>query len=214
MQAHLKKISSIIFSNQCILCELKSDTEKLICSACFDTLPIHETQNNTAFPIDHIHTLFHYSTPISELIWKLKFEGDLSIAQLFAQYWIDYLKNYFLPSALPDVIIPVPLHFSRLKQRGFNQALEIAKPIGKYFMIPIDTRACIKIKNTKPQSSLSAEKRKSNLKNAFGLSYAIHAEHAVIIDDVITTGNTASEIAQLLKIEGVKKVDLWCCAST
>lgn len=212
MQTLLQKLSSVFFSDRCLLCELKSDTKKLICTACFETLPVYESLHNTILPIDHVHALFHYTTPISDLIWKLKFQGDLSIAKLFAHYWIDYLETYYKPSTLPDLLLPVPLHFTRLKQRGFNQALEIARPIGKYFDIPIDTRSCIKIKNTAPQSSLSAEKRKDNVKNAFGLSYSIHAKHIAIVDDVVTTGNTASEIAQLLKIAGVTKVDLWCCA--
>lgn len=215
MRSLLKQFSQSLFPNHCLLCDLDCD-EKFICKNCFDTLPIYEKNKTILNPpsIDHVFTLFHYVTPISSLIWKLKFQGDLSIAQLFAQYWINYFKNDVTPNALPDLIMPVPLHYARLKERGFNQALEIAKPIGQYFHIPIDTRTCIKIKNTRAQSSLSAEKRKHNLKNAFGLSYSVDAKHIAIVDDVMTTGNTVSEIAQLLKKVGVEKVDVWCCART
>lgn len=153
--------------------------------------------------------LFHYQAPISALIAKLKFHGDLSIAKLLSQYWIDYLAD--LPSR-PALIIPVPLHYQRLKERGFNQALEIAKPIGKYFQIPVDTHSCIRIKNTKPQSSLPAKKRMHNVNNAFGLSHAIAAKHVAVLDDVVTTGNTISEISALLKKTGVEQIDIWCCA--
>ncbi|PJB10330.1 MAG: amidophosphoribosyltransferase, partial [Gammaproteobacteria bacterium CG_4_9_14_3_um_filter_38_9] len=174
----------------------------LLCTSCITSPP----------PFHRTIALFHYTGPIVSLIWKLKFQNDLKIARLFAQHWIDYFNHFDSHNTLPDLIMPVPLHFSRLKQRGFNQSLEIAKPIGKYFHIPIDTRACIKIKNTEPQSSLSAQKRKGNLKNAFGLSRPIDAKHVAILDDVMTTGNTVSEIASLLQKTGVEKIDVWCCA--
>lgn len=159
-------------------------------------------------PFDHVQALFEYEPPISSLIHQLKFSGNLLIARFLATQWIDHLKN----TIRPDLILPVPLHHTRLSERGFNQALEIAKPIGKHFQIPIDTRSCIRIKNTQAQSSLPASKRKHNLKNAFGLSHAISAKHIAILDDVMTTGNTASEIALLLRKIGVEKIDVWCCA--
>ncbi len=202
----LKKLSGIIFPISCLLCDFPCDNQHAICTHCNKTLP-HYTIN----PNDNIFALFHYETPISELIWKLKFHGDLSIAHLFSTVWIDFIKQQHT-FTLPDLIIPVPLHFSRLKQRGFNQALEIAKPIGKYFHIPVDTKSCVRIKDTRPQSSLPAQKRKNNVKNAFGLSYSITAKHVAILDDVITTGNTVSEITQLLQKTGVETIDVWCCA--
>jgi ComF family protein len=162
-------------------------------------------------PFDNVLALFEYEAPISSLIHQLKFSGNLLIARWLATQWIDYLKNM---NTLPDLILPVPLHHTRLKDRGFNQALEIAKPIGQYFHIPIDTRSCIRIKNTEAQSSLPASKRKYNLKNAFGLSHSLSANHIAILDDVVTTGNTVSEIAFLLRKIGVKKIDVWCCAQT
>jgi ComF family protein len=213
---------------QCLLCDLQS--AQLICDACYLTLPFHQTgclscglkiipgndrgicshclSEPPAF--DYVHALFDYATPISSLITQLKFQGNLTIAKLFAHYWIGYLKNN--RSTLPECIIPTPLHYKRLQERGFNQALEIAKPIGKFFNIPIDIRSCIKLKNTQPQSSLSADKRRKNLKNAFALSHSIEAKHVVILDDVMTTGNTISEISILLKKSGVEQVGVWCCA--
>ena len=140
----------------------------------------------------------------------MKFHDQVSLAKLLGKLWIQYLlKNNI---ELPDCILPVPLHPKRLKARGFNQALEIAKPIGQYFKIPIDTTSCIKIKNTKAQSSLTAKKRRHNMKNAFALSHQIKYKHIVIIDDVMTTGQTISEIANLLKLNGAEKIEAWCCA--
>lgn len=212
MRKSITHFFDVFLQNHCVLCEL-SCHDTLICQHCFETLPITHADSKSVLPdyVDHVITLFQYETPISHFIWKLKFRGDLSIANWFSWRWINYLKAV---DTLPDLIIPVPLHPMRLKERGFNQALEIAKPIGKYFDIPIDIRSCIKIKNTQPQSSLSGEKRKHNLKNAFGLSYAVSAKHIAILDDVMTTGNTITEIAHLFKKVGVEKIDVWCCART
>lgn len=159
----------------------------------------------------HITALFQYTEPISTLIWRLKFQGNLAIANWFSQCWIEYLKKCAYHT-LPEIILPVPLHHTRLQERGFNQALEIAKPIGKYFSIPIDVRTCIRIKNTKAQSLLAGDQRKNNIKNAFGLSYSVNAKYVAILDDVYTTGSTVSEISHLLKKSGVEKIDIWCCA--
>lgn len=232
MHALLKKFAHIVFPHRCLLCELNG--EKLICNNCFETLPqfkssckqcglMSDSGNDKTIcgqcianspPFENTFSLFEYAAPISSLIWQLKFHGNLSIAQLFAHYWIDFIPQFYAANSLPDLIVPVPLHHARLKERGFNQALEITKPIGKYFHIPVDTRSCIRIKHTQPQSSLIASKRKNNLKNAFGLSYPVTVKHIAILDDVMTTGNTVTEVAHLFKKVGVEKIDIWCCART
>ena len=232
MRALLKKIANPFIVQHCLLCDFTAENKQLICTDCFSTLPRHPfscdrcglTITETPFkthcghcmknppPFDHTVALFDYVVPIPTLIWKLKFHGDLSIAQFFGQCWINLIDQFYTRNTLPDFILPVPLHHKRLKERGFNQALEIAKPIGKHFKIPINTRICIRIKNTQAQSSLPANKRKNNMNNAFGLSYATDAKHVAILDDVMTTGNTASEISALLKIAGVERIDVWCCA--
>ena len=221
-------ILKVLLPTRCILCDLNCDQADFICEACHDSLPHYQSgctgcgiiidnhrEKNLCGscilsppPFDNIQALFEYEPPISLLIHQLKFSGNLLIARFLATKWIDYLKN----TMRPDLILPVPLHHTRLSERGFNQALEIAKPIGKYFQIPIDTRSCIRIKNTQAQSSLPASKRKHNLKNAFGLSRSISVRHVAILDDVVTTGNTISEIAHLLRKVGVEQIDTWCCA--
>ncbi|MCX7120858.1 MAG: phosphoribosyltransferase family protein [Gammaproteobacteria bacterium] len=223
MKNLLKKVLDGVWPIYCLLCDSLCANKKSICDTCYLSLPIHQIGctrcglaagcgncHSSPPPFDNTFALFNYETPISELIAKLKFQNNLATAKLFSQYWIDYFLDK--KHLLPELIIPVPLHHMRLKKRGFNQTLEIAKPIGKYFQIPIDIRSCIKLKNTEPQSSLSSEKRKKNLKNAFAISHSIIAKHVAVIDDVMTTGNTVSEISCLLKKAGVERVDIWCCA--
>lgn len=113
---------------------------------------------------------------------------------------------------MPECIIPVPLHRRRLRQRGFNQALEIAKPLAKKLQLPVDFKTCIRTKHTRPQSELSAKKRQQNIKNAFTLKKPITAKHVAIVDDVMTTGNTVTELSALLRNNGVTTIEIWCCA--
>ncbi|WP_428357804.1 ComF family protein [Methyloprofundus sp.] len=110
------------------------------------------------------------------------------------------------------MIIPVPLHPKRYRQRGFNQTLEIGKIISQQLFIPIDNRCCLHIKNTPHQISLSGKQRQKNIKNAFQLQSTPEAQHIAILDDVLTTGATANELAKELKITGVSRVDVWVCA--
>lgn len=202
----MRRLTNILFPLQCLLCDLSSCNERAVCDACYNALPQHKNND------DHLIALFDYEEPISSLIWKLKFQGDLSIAHWFSQLFIEKISNSYSAASLPDLIIPVPLHHDRLKQRGFNQAVEIAKPIAKHFHIPIDIKTCIRIKNTVAQSSLSARERRHNIKNAFALSWPVTAKKIAIMDDVITTGGTTNEIVELLSLHGVMTIDLWACA--
>lgn len=229
MFAFIQKITHTLFQPTCLLCDSHCINQQYICDDCFSTLPINthyckrcglplsdSTICNACVisppPLDNTLTLFDYQTPIPELIWKLKYNGDLKIARWFGNCWIDMIKKHYAENTLPQLIMPVPLHHQRLKERGFNQALEIAKPIGQHFNIPIDTHTCIRLKNTVAQSTLTAKKRRSNVTHAFALSYRPHVNHIAILDDVMTTGSTVSAIATLLKMAGVQQIDVWCCA--
>ncbi len=112
----------------------------------------------------------------------------------------------------PELLIPVPLHKHRYRQRQFNQATEIARPISQQLGIPLNLNACVRVRDTKPQFDLPAKQRKKNLRKAFAMKNAIHADHVAIIDDVVTTGNTVNEFAKLVRRSGVGKIDIWSFA--
>lgn len=158
--------------------------------------------------------LFDYTFPIDHMITQLKFHEKLIYAKLFGQLLTQKIIQHYKDIPLPALIIPVPLHKKRLQERGFNQALEIAKPISKKLNLKIDKTSCIRKKYTAAQSSLSATERKQNIKHSFELIHPITASHIAILDDVITTGETTRELSEILKNHGVKKIDLWCCAHT
>lgn len=178
-------------------------TDSLICGSCLHTSP----------PFDLTYALFPYQSPIIQLIIQLKFHSNLSIAQAFGELFIQKIAGiWYKNKAFPDVIIPIPLHPRRLRERGFNQVLEIAKPIAKSLRIPLDFAGTSRMKYTKAQSGLSKPEREKNMANAFMAKKSYSGLTVAVIDDVITTGQTITEFCRLLKANGTKSIHVWCCA--
>lgn len=115
---------------------------------------------------------------------------------------------------IPEALIPVPLHLSRLRHRGFNQSKLLAIEIGKLLNVPVLSNVISKTKATKPQAEQSLKQRKNNLSGSFSLTKSVPFESVAIIDDVVTTGSTAGEIAKILKKKGVDCVAIWGVAHT
>lgn len=114
--------------------------------------------------------------------------------------------------SIPEAILPIPLHPTRLKKRGFNQALELAKPLAKKLDIPLLNNAVLRQKYTQPQTELHAQERNENLTNAFQLATHLPYKHIALFDDVITTGATCSSLAQTLQQAGIETIEAWSCA--
>lgn len=161
-------------------------------------------------PYARTHALFQYGPPVDRLILQLKFNSALQHARLFADLFSATLRD----RPLPDLLIPVPLHPHRQRERGFNQAVEIARPLAATLGIPLDTTRVIRIRNSPPQSSLQAAQRRRNLHKSFALTGSIPAQSAALLDDVMTTGSTVAAIASLLRNAGVERVEVWVCART
>jgi len=156
-----------------------------------------------------VYSPFIHQGAMRYLINQLKFNGAYKNSRLLGLLLADYLgKN----AELPNLIIPVPLHTNRYKQRGFNQTHEIAKTIAKELNLAIDISCCQRIKNTPHQISLTAKQRRKNIKNAFQVTKLPKVNHIAILDDVMTTGATANELARLLKSAGINQVDVWLCS--
>lgn len=192
-------------TNPCERCAkpLPSSTLSLICGDCLSHSP----------PFHSTHTLFAYRSPVTRIVMQLKFNHALLNARIFGELLAEKIQHHFYSQqSLPELIIPVPLHTNRLKERGFNQALEIAKPISSRLQIPIDKTSCLRIKNTFAQATLYAQQRQENIKKAFKVMTDLANKHIAVVDDVITTGNTITEFCQTLKKAGAKRIDVWCCA--
>lgn len=163
-------------------------------------------------PFTRVVTPFVYAPPLDRWLPRFKFHNDVAIGHLLSQLMLPS----FSAAPRPDVIIPVPLHFSRLRTRGYNQALELARPIARALHIPLDTSLLVRTRATSAQSSLHAHERRRNLRGAFGLATsAINRPapvHVTILDDVMTTGATLADAARPLLNAGVTRVDAWVCA--
>jgi len=143
------------------------------------------------------------------LITTLKFRADYKNARLLGLLLAEHLQK---TAEKPDCILPVPLHKSRYRERGFNQSIEIARTVAKELQIPLDLNSCRRHRDTPHQTALSGKQRRKNMKNAFSIIKPINAQHIAILDDVMTTGSTVHELAAVLKKAGVSRVDVWVCA--
>lgn len=121
------------------------------------------------------------------------------------------LEERYSHAFKPQCIIPVPLHKERLKKRGYNQALELARPISKHLHIPLLKQATERIKPTLPQTEVPLKKRPSNVKNAFAYPDPLPS-YVAVVDDVYTTGHTLRAFCAGLKAHGVERIDPWICA--
>jgi len=113
-----------------------------------------------------------------------------------------------------DCIMPVPLHAARLRQRGFNQALALARRVGKLWQVPVEAETLIKARQTKPQTMLPLVERQRNVRSAFACTRRLHGAKVLLVDDVYTSGSTAHECARVLRRNGAGQVDVLTLART
>ena len=145
----------------------------------------------------------------------LKFQKKLVYARLLSQLFAEHLSMITSQESLPQCIIPVPLHVSRLRSRGFNQTVELARALGKKYRIAVDLTSCQRQVATQEQAALPAHEREANIKGAFSVNKKIEGiKHIAVFDDVVTTGQTVTELCKVLRQAGVERVDVWCCART
>jgi ComF family protein len=104
------------------------------------------------------------------------------------------------------------LHKQRLQQRGYNQALEIARILARTLNVKLDRHSCVRHKVTLEQTGLPAQQRKTNIKGAFHVRRDVRGKHIAIVDDVMTTGSTVAELSKALLQQGARRIDVWVCA--
>ncbi|HEY0231142.1 MAG TPA: ComF family protein [Dokdonella sp.] len=154
---------------------------------------------------------FRYGHPLDLLEARFKFHRDLAAGRVLAERMIERAQAD-LPER-PDLLIPVPLHRTRLRQRGYNQAQELAQPLARALGIPLRADLLLRIQATPAQTGLDAKARRRNLRGAFEAAPAAALpDHVVLFDDVMTTGATLRECARVLRRAGVARVDVWALA--
>jgi ComF family protein len=158
-----------------------------------------------------------YAPPVDQLVLALKFGNRLALAPLFARMLRDAVPRgpWF---ALPMLLTAVPLGSQRLMERGYNQALEIARPMSRALGIPLDPALLVRMRDTEAQAMLHPDERRKNIRNAFVVpDHAIdkvRGRHIGVVDDVITTGETLNELAATLKRFGATRVTNFVFART
>ena len=175
-----------------------------LCGFCGDCLKQKRAFDASVVAID-------YAAPADQLVLTLKFGGQLALAQVFARMLQDaILRRPAIANDLPDILTAVPLGPGRLAKRGFNQALEIAKPLSHLLNVSLQPNLIQRPHDTLPQAKLALHKRRQNLRNAFIVPLQavnlISGRHIGVIDDVMTTGETLNELARTLKRFGAIRV--------
>ncbi|HJR11111.1 MAG TPA: ComF family protein [Rhodanobacteraceae bacterium] len=216
-----------LLPSHCLLCGARGQGALSLCAACEADLPCNTTRcARCALPLESSTPLcgrcirrappweaawvpFRYEWPLAQLESRFKFGGDLAAGRTLSLLW----SASQAPHDLPDAIVPVPLHRARLRRRGYNQALELAKPLAKHLGVSLLCEALRRIRATNAQTELTAVQRRRNVRGAFVASLdGKTPEHVAVLDDVFTTGATLTECARVLKRAGVRRVDVWALA--
>lgn len=191
----------------CRACALPVPAGQPLCAACLARPPL---QVRTLAPL-------RYEFPVDHLVAGLKYHDRLAHAPLLGAL----LRDQVLASGgpWPDLLLPVPLHRERLAGRGYNQALEIARPVARACGLALETRLLERRRATAPQMTLAADARARNPEGAFALDSARLAalgrpERVAVVDDVMTTGATLAEIGRLLQRAGIPHIEFWVVART
>jgi ComF family protein len=173
--------------------------ESLTCGRCLRAPP--------AF--DAALAAFEYRFPLDRLVHRFKFAGDVAVGR-----WLGRELARRVEGTGADLLAAVPLTRARLAARGFNQALEIAREVGRETGIRVEPRALSRLRETTPQPGLGAQARRENLQGAFRCDARVAGLEVALVDDVMTTGATAQAIADALKAAGASRVSVWAVART
>ncbi|MEH6387045.1 MULTISPECIES: ComF family protein [Pseudomonas] len=161
---------------------------------------------------------FLYGFPVDSLILAFKHHHQLTYGRMLALLLLDAVRFHYRErhQALPDCLIPMPLHGARLAKRGFNQAMELTRPLARRLTIPVEHGVLLRQRATQTQQGLDARARRRNLKDAFicRKPERILGKHIALVEDVVTTGTTVREASRVLLDAGAASVSVWCVART
>jgi ComF family protein len=166
------------------------------CGACLKSPPF----------FDAACAVFPYLFPVDRIIHTLKYGHQLILAPWLGERLGERLANRCTSPA--DLVIPLPLHTGRLRERGFNQAVEIARPLARQLSCPLEIDTVIRRHATRPQAELPLKERAGNVRGAFECARDLAGRSVYLVDDVMTSGATLNECARILKLHGASRVVL------
>jgi ComF family protein len=210
----LGTLASALAPAQCVLCDAPGLPGLLdICAGCLaDLPPAGALCLPAAGAFDLACCPWSFEFPIDELVRALKFHGERSHARLLGTLLAR--ERFARGPPFPDRVVPVPLHPQRLRERGFNQAAELARFAARELTVPLERGALQRLRATREQTGLHAAARARNVRRAFATSKSVRGLRVALVDDVITTGSTVAEAAAALRGAGAQAVELWVVART
>ncbi|BAL23331.1 ComF family protein [Azoarcus sp. KH32C] len=218
-------VSDRLLPNDCFVCGCGAGRE-LLCERCRGELPLaYDCCPVCAIPVkggavcgscqreppafDASVAALSYLFPADRLLQALKYGGRLAVSQLLAQLLLEWVAP-----AEEAVLVPMPLHERRLRERGFNQAVEIARPLARAWKLPLELEAVRRVRDTVSQATLPWSRRRVNMRGAFRCDTSFAGKTVIVIDDVMTTGATLDELARTLKASGAARVENCVVART
>lgn len=200
----------------------------MLCPSCHVSLPWHQDPHcprcalpsldgmtcghclNTPPSFDRTLAALRYEFPLDVLIQELKYRHQLALASFLGAELVKRVQS----APRPDVLIPMPLHPSRLRERGFNQALELAKIVAVQLELSLLAQGAERIRATPPQVGLPWKERAKSVRGAFSSVADLNGKHVAILDDVMTTGTSLHELALTLRKQGAVEISAWVVART
>jgi len=199
----------------CADCAALLERNDSACARCAEPLPLPSPlcgkclQRPPAF--DAAWAGYLYRAPFDHLVQRMKFNNALAVGRALLPDWSAALRGHLStrPEPPPQAMIPIPLHRSRLRQRGYNQALELARDLGRELQLPVLPSALSRARATAPMPGLDLKARRRNVRGAFAVNGTALPARVALIDDVMTSGATLNEAAKMLKRAGVAWVEVW-----
>ena len=219
-----------LWPGRCPLCRGRSGTRSDLCHGCHSALPwLHTACQRCAAPLassartcgqcqrkpppfDRACAAVRYEKPVDRLVLNLKYHRRLEFARTLGELLATRLQAMASPDAMVDFIVPVPLHAARLRERGYNQSLEIARVVARQLGAPIAARAARRVRATAAQTALPLKQRARNVRNAFAVDRSLRGKRVAIVDDVMTSGHTVGALAKALRRAGAKEIAVWVVA--
>jgi ComF family protein len=225
-------VLDFFFPPYCLICGSENlyHRDYLVCVNCIQSIPLitHPFCSRCGKPFatesnqDHlcsecltgdsylsmVRALCKYEGSVTAMIHQFKYKQKFACVPLFT-LMLELNHSIGLTFSSYDSLIPIPLHRTRLKERGFNQSVLWGKMLGKKYQVPLELRTLKRVVPTLPQVSLQGRARKNNVRNAFALNNAavVRNKAILLLDDVYTTGATMNECARVLKQSGASRVD-------
>jgi len=216
-----------LLPQSCLLCGSDSGAHGL-CPPCHTSLPWHDGPQcpvcaiptpqgdtcgsciKTPPAFDGTLAAWRYGWPLDRLIPAYKYRGQLALTHSLSEGLIQTCET----TGRPDLLLAMPLHPTRLRERGFNQSHELARLLARRLSVPVSSRLVARIKLTPPQASLPHDERHRAIRGAFEVTGAVTGQHIALVDDVMTTGASLNELARVLKAAGARRIDCWVLART